>query len=327
VAARELTGTALAPPAATSPPPVSFASAVTRGLLALNARGRAGGDAATVILLFLPPALFLFTLFVVLPVGEAAWYSVYNWNGYGSPTQFVGWRNYELLFANATFRIALTNNLLIILISLTVQLPLAMAMALLLAERLPGTAVFRLIFFLPYILAEVAAGLIWRFVYDGDYGLFAKLAAMFGFPTPYVLADPDTAMYAILAVIVWKYFGFHMMLYIAGLQQIDPNLYEAARIDGATGWQVFRRITLPLLGPMVRLSVFFSILGSFQFFDLLMPLTKGGPSDSTQTMVTYLYTYGMTRMRIGFGSAIGVVLFVICVVFAFGYKRTLMRHD
>lgn len=319
-------GAAAASPAGTSSSR-SLAAAVTRGFLALNARGRAGGDALTVIVLFLPPALLLFTLFVALPVGEAAWYSVYNWNGYGSPTQFIGWRNYELLFANNAFRIALTNNFLIILVSLTVQLPLAMAMALLLAERLPGTAVFRLIFFLPYILAEVAAGLIWRFVYDGDYGLFAKLAELLGLPAPYVLADPDTAMYAILAVIVWKYFGFHMMLYIAGLQQIDPNLYEAARIDGASGWQVFRRITLPLLGPTVRLSVFFSILGSFQLFDLIMPLTKGGPSDSTQTMVTYLYTYGMARMRIGFGSAIGVVLFCICVIFAFGYKRTLMRHD
>lgn len=319
-------GAAAAQPAGTSSSR-SLAAAVTRGFLALNARGRAGGDALTVIILFLPPALFLFTLFVALPIGEAAWYSIYNWNGYGSPTQVVGWRNYELLFANNAFRIALTNNLLIILVSLAVQLPLAMGMALLLSERIPGTAVFRLIFFLPYILAEVAAGLIWRFVYDGDYGLFAKLAELLGLPAPYVLADPDTAMYAILAVIVWKYFGFHMMLYIAGLQQIDPNLYEAARIDGAGGWQVFRRITLPLLGPTVRLSVFFAILGSFQLFDLIMPLTKGGPSDSTQTMVTYLYTYGMARMRIGFGSAIGVVLFCICVVFAFGYKRTLMRHD
>jgi raffinose/stachyose/melibiose transport system permease protein len=318
-------GAAVTRPAGRSPG--SLAAAVTRGFLSLNARGRAGGDAVTVIVLFLPPALFLFTVFVALPIGEAAWYSVYNWNGYGSPTQFIGWRNYELLFANNAFRIALTNNVLIILVSLAVQLPLAMAMALLLSERIPGTAVFRLIFFLPYILAEVAAGLIWRFVYDGDYGLFAKLAELLGLPAPYVLADPDTAMYAILAVIVWKYFGFHMMLYIAGLQQIDPNLYEAARIDGASGWQVFRRITLPLLGPTVRLSVFFSILGSFQLFDLVMPLTKGGPSDSTQTMVTYLYTYGMARMRIGFGSAIGVVLFCICVMFAFGYKRTLMRHD
>ena len=150
---------------------------------------------------------------------------------------------------------------------------------------------------------------------------------MFGATPPFVLAEPDIAMYAILAVVVWKYFGFHMMLYIAGLQQIDKNLYEAARIDGATDWQSFSRITLPLLGSTIRLSVFFSILGSIQLFDLIMPLTKGGPSDSTQTMVTFLYNYGVTRMRIGFGSAVGVVLFVICVVFAFGYKRVSMRHD
>jgi raffinose/stachyose/melibiose transport system permease protein len=288
--------------------------------------GQIGGTTA-VVLLFLPPALFLFTLFVALPMGEAAWYSFYNWNGYGAPTDFVGWRNFELLFANRAFRIALINNLLIIVASLAVQLPLALAMAVLLADRIRGTTTFRLIFFLPYILAEVAAGLIWRFVYDGEYGLVAKIWELFGAVPPHVLAEPELAMYAILVVVVWKYFGFHMMLYIAGLQQIDRSLYESARIDGATGWQMFSRITVPLLGSTIRLSVFFSILGSIQLFDLIMPLTKGGPSDSTQTMVTYLYNYGVTRMRIGFGSAVGVVLFLICVVFAFGYKRTLMRHD
>jgi len=197
----------------------------------------------------------------------------------------------------------------------------------LLSEKFRGTNTFRLIFFLPYILAEIAAGLIWRFVYDGDYGLLAKVFAMFGAAPPYLLAEPDYAIYAILVVVVWKYFGFHMILYIAGLQQIDRNLFEAARIDGASGWQVFTRITFPLLGPTIRLSVFFAIIGSIQLFDLIMPLTKGGPSDSTQTMVTYLYNYGVTRMEIGFGSAVGVVLFLICVIFAFGYKRILMRND
>ena len=117
------------------------------------------------------------------------------------------------------------------------------------------------------------------------------------------------------------------MLYIAGLQQIDPNLYEAAHIDGASRRQMFWGVTLPLLTPTIRLSVFFAVLGSIQLFDLIMPLTKGGPSDSTQTMVTYLYSFGVTRMRIGFGSAVGVVLFVICVAFAFGYNRIKSRHD
>jgi raffinose/stachyose/melibiose transport system permease protein len=285
------------------------------------------GSTAAVVLLFLPPALFLFTLLVALPMGEAAWYSVFRWNGFGSPTEWVGLRNFRILFETPAFHTALFNNLLIIGVSLLVQLPLALGLAVLLADRMRGTNSFRLIFFLPYILAEIAAGLIWRFVYDGDYGLLAKIWTVFGAVPPQVLAEPELAMYAILVVVVWKYFGFHMILYIAGLQQIDKTLYEAARIDGARAWHVFRYITVPMLGSTIRLSVFFSILGSFQLFDLIMPLTKGGPSDSTQTMVTFLYTYGVTRMDIGFGSAVGVVLFALCVTFAFGYKRVLMRHD
>lgn len=289
-------------------------------------RSRIGGRTA-VLLMFLPPALFLFTLMVALPMAQAGWYSGFRWNGFGTPTDWVGLRNFRLLFDNPAFHTALWNNGLIIVVSLLVQLPLALGLAVLLADRLRGTQLFRLIFFLPYVLAEVAAGLIWRFVYDGDYGLLAAVWGWFGATAPQVLAEPELAMYAILVVIVWKYFGFHMILYIAGLQQIDKTLYEAARIDGGSPWQVFRLVTLPLLGSTIRLSVFFSILGSFQLFDLIMPLTKGGPSDSTQTMVSFLYNYGVTRMQIGFGSAVGVVLFVICVVFAFGYKRTMMKND
>jgi raffinose/stachyose/melibiose transport system permease protein len=275
-----------------------------------------------VLILFLPPAVLLFTLFVILPMGEAAWYSLYHWNGYGAPQQFVGTRNFEVLFNQSAFRTALKNNALIIVISILVQLPLALWLAMMLAHRIPGT-----IAFLPYVLADVAAGLIWRFVYDGDYGLFAAIAGFLGVASPYVLADRDMAIYAILGVIVWKYFGFHMMLYIAGLQAIDKNVLEAAEIDGATGWQKFRYVTLPLLGSTVRLSIFFAIIGSLQLFDMIMPLTGGGPSNSTQTMVTFLYTYGVMRMQVGFGSAVGVVLFVICVTLAFTYKRMLMRHD
>ncbi len=279
------------------------------------------------LLLCLPPALLLFTLFVALPMGEAAWYSFFRWNGFGQPSEWIGLRNFERVLANPAFHTALLNNGLIILVSLLVQLPLALGLAVLLADRLRGTQGFRLIFFLPYILAEIAAGLIWRFVYDGDYGLLARIFGAFGATAPQLLAEPELAMYAILVVIVWKYFGFHMVLYIAGLQQIDRHLYEAARIDGAGAWQLFRLVTVPLLAPTIRLSVFFAILGSLQLFDLIMPLTKGGPSDSTQTMVSFLYNYGVTRMQIGFGSAVGVVLFVLCVGFAFGYKRLLMKQD
>lgn len=280
-----------------------------------------------VLVLFLPPALLLFTVFVILPMGEAAWYSFYNWNGYGLPTQWIGTKNYELIFKNGAFRNALVNNGLIIVISICIQIPLALWLATMVSRSIKGALAFRLIFFLPYVLADVAAGMIWRFVYDGEFGLVAGIWHFFGAAPPFWLADKQVAFYAVLGVIVWKYFGFHMMLFIAGLQAIDKSVLEAADIDGATGWQKFYRVTLPLLGSTVRLSVFFAVVGSLQLFDMIMPLTGGGPSNATQTLVTFLYSFGVMRMQVGFGSAVGVVLFIICVTLAFGYKRIFMRND
>ena len=290
-------------------------------------RSAKAGMKLPVIVLFLPPALLLFTIFVVLPMGEAAWYSFYNWSGYGLPTQWVGWRNYELVFRQSAFRTALVNNGLIILISILVQVPLALWLATLVTSKVKGAVTFRLIFFLPYVLADVAAGMIWRFVYDGDFGLVGGISRFLGVQAPFPLADKGIAIYAVLGVVIWKYFGFHMMLFIAGLQAIDKNMLEAAEIDGATPVQKFFFVTLPALASTVRLSVFFAVVGSLQLFDMIMPLTGGGPLNSTQTLVTYLYTFGVMRMQVGFGSAVGVVLFIICVTLAFGYKRIFMKND
>ena len=280
----------------------------------------------TTMALFLPPALLLFTIFVVIPIGEAGFLGFYKWNGYGEVTNFIGTKNYELLTGNRVFKSALFNTGLVIAVSLLVQLPLALGMALFLARRFRGAYLFRTIFFLPFILAEVATGLIWRFIYDGEFGLVAAMWGVVGAEAPFVLAERGLAMYAIMAVVVWKYFGFHMMLYIAGLQNIPKDLIDAARVDGATRWQMTRYVTLPLLKPTIMLSVFFAVLGSLQLFDLVMPLTGGGPSNTTHTIVTYLYTFGIVRLRIGFGSAVGVVLFFICLVFALMYRRNLFQQ-
>lgn len=280
-----------------------------------------------VIVIFLPPALLLFTVFVALPMIEAGWYSFFNWDGYGPPQKFIGLKNYGYLTGNAVFARALINNGLVIVASLLVQLPLALGVAMMIAGRMPGAVWFRMIFFLPYILADVAAGLIWHFMFDGDYGLASTITGALGLQPYFLLASKDWAFSAILIVILWKYFGFYMMLYIAGLQGIDKTLLEAAEMDGATPFQRFRHITLPLLGPMIRLSVFFSVVGSLQLFDIVVPLTGGGPFNTTHTMVSFLYYFGLTRMRLGFGSAVGVVLFLICVTFTIGYRRLLMRDD
>ncbi|MFZ4530186.1 MAG: carbohydrate ABC transporter permease [Alsobacter sp.] len=296
-------------------------------MAALVSRRPAQSGKLTAVLLFLPPAILLFSIFVVMPIIEAAWYSGFNWNGFGSPKNWIGLDNYRFVFETRAFGLAFRNNMLIIAVSLLVQLPLALTLAILLAERFRGAVVLRMLFFMPYILAEIATGLIFSFVYDGEYGLLAAIWRTFGAEAPHLLASPQTSMLAILIVIVWKYFGFHMMLFIAALQGMDRNLIEAARIDGASRAQTIRYVIIPLLYPTIRLSAFFAVVGSLQLFDLVMPLTRGGPADSSQTMVSFLYTFGVTRMRVGFGSAVGVILFVICVTFAFTYKRWFMRDE
>ncbi|ODT58467.1 MULTISPECIES: sugar ABC transporter permease [Paracoccus] len=280
----------------------------------------------TAVLIMLPPALILFTVFVMLPLGESAWYSFFNWNGYGAPSNFVGLENYDRILNHSVFHIAVGNTVKIVVISLIVQMPLAMLLALLIYKKTPTNAVFRLIFFLPYILAEVAAGLIWSFIFDGNYGVTASIAGGLGMGNVFILSDPDWAFAAIMTVIVWKYFGFHMMIYIAALQSVPQDQIEAARIEGARRLQVIRYVQIPAIKPAIIVSAFFAIIGALQVFDVIIPLTNGGPSNQTHTIVTYLYTFGLTRLNIGFGSAVGVILFVGAVTVALFYQRLFMKR-
>ena len=277
-------------------------------------------------LLFLPPALLLFTLFVILPILESGWYSFFNWNGYGRPQRWINLANYIQVLNDPIFAHSLLNNLYIVLVSAFIQLPVAMWIALLISDRSRNSLIFRAIFFVPYILADVVAGLIWKYLYDGDYGLVAMIYGWFGQRAPFVLATPGWAMAAILVVVVWKYFGFHMALFIAGRQGIPSDVIESAKIDGASHWQVTKHIVLPMMRPVIVLALFFSILGSLQQFDMIYALTGGGPLNSSHSAVTYLYTFGIKRMRVGFGSALGVVLFIICVLVMIFYKRLFMRE-
>lgn len=305
-------------------PTRALARAPTRPLARALARALKDGRAATV-LLFLPPALLLFTVFVTWPLIEAGTYAGYSWSGYGGPTDWVGLRNFEILSRHSTFHQSVWNTVRVILASCLIQVPLALMLAFLIHRKTWSNTVFRLIFFLPFILAEVATGLIWSFVFDGDYGLSAQIAAQLGTEAFFPLSDRAWAFPAILFVVVWKFFGFHMMIFIAALQNIPEELHEAARMDGAKPFQIAWRVKLPLLRPALAVSIFFAVIGSLQLFDLIVPLTNGGPSQSTHTIVSYLYTFGLTRLKVGFGSAVGLVLFALCVGFALVYRNTAMR--
>lgn len=294
---------------------------------AARARNRRLSGRLKSILILLPPALLLFTIFVMLPLGESAYYSFFSWNGYGAPSDYVGLENYQRIFDHSVFHVAVWNTVKIVVISLVIQMPLALLLALLIYRKTPTNAVFRLIFFVPYILAEVAAGLIWSFVFDGNYGVTASIAQSFGVDSFFILANRDWAFVAVMTVIVWKYFGFHMMIYIAALQGVPQDLVEAARIEGAKRTQIVRYVLVPQIKPAIIVSAFFAIIGALQVFDVIIPLTNGGPSNQTHTIVTYLYTFGLTRLNIGFGSAVGVLLFIVAITVAIFYQRFFMNRS
>lgn len=279
------------------------------------------------LLVFLPPSLILFTVFVVLPMVDATTFSFFDWNGYGPLTDFVGLKNYQDVISHRNFGTAIRNSLIVVAVSLLVQLPLAMWAAIALSERGTSVNILRTLFFVPFMLAEVAAGLIWKFVYDGNYGLLPIIGDTLGTKLPFVLADKFWVIPAIMLVITWKYFGFHMMIYIAGLQSIPAEVIEAARLDGVKKWQIVRHIKLPMVSSAIIISVFFAITGALQLFDIIIPLTNGGPSHSSHTIVTFLYQFGILRMKLGFGGAVSVLLFIACVVVALVYRRLLFRVE
>lgn len=282
------------------------------------------------ILLLVGPALLLFTFFVIVPVFQAAVFSLYKWNGLGPLADFRGLNNFANLFQNPIFHKALINNLAIVFFSLAIQVPLALYLALMLGRsRFRFAVLFRTLFFLPYVFSEIISGLLWQFIYHPQRGLFHGFYATF-FPdaeVPTILANPDTVLAGIMVVIIWKYFGFHMSILIAGLQDIPEELKEAARIDGASEAQTTRRIILPLLLPTLLISVFFAFVGGFQVFDVIWAMGKGDPVNAAESVVTYLYKFGIQRFNIGYGSAVAVTIFLICLSFSLAYNRIIARVE
>jgi len=277
---------------------------------------------------FVLPGLILFTLFVLIPLPQSVYFSLYDWNGLGPPTDFRGFGNYERLLNHGVFQSSVLHSFVIMSLSVGVQLPLALGLALLVGRgKLLGRRLFRIILFLPYVFSEIITAIIWRYVLHPGDGLLNTLLETFGFAPVALLGNRDTVLFGIFLVITWKYFGFHMILYMAGLQSIPSEVEDAARVDGATEWKLLRYVTLPMLGSTIRLSVFLSVLGSFQQFVITWALTEGGPVNASELIATYLYKYGIQRFALGYGSAVAVVLFTITLIFSLGYQRIILRQD
>ena len=281
------------------------------------------------IALFLLPALILFLLFVIYPIFRSIYFSMFDWNGLGPAVDFVELQNFKDILTDKVFLKAVGNVLLIIVFSVGVQLPLALALAVMVGRNLPGRGLFRTIFFLPYVLSEINVAIMWMLLYnpDPDRGLLNAIVVLFGGGPVGWLSSTNIVLLSIFVALTWKYFGFHMLLYLAGLQNIPLELEEAARIDGANSFQNFYYITLPLLGSTIRTSVYLSVLGSIQQFILVWIMTKGGPVNASETLSTYMYRFGFVRFQLGYGSAVAIYMFLICLIFSLIYQRLTRQPD
>lgn len=293
-------------------------------------RSRRGGFRALRLALFLlAPALALYALFVIAPLAQAVFYSVFRWNGLEPLTDVVGIANYQRLVTDSSFHRALLNNVSVIGVSLLVQLPFALWIATLLNGNFRGRGLFRVVFFIPYVISEVVAAILWKLLLapqTGQVNGFLDAIGMGGLTKSW-LGEPSLVMWSVLVVVTWKFFGFYTVLFLAALQAVPEEQLEAARLDGANRGKAFWYITLPSLGPTVRIAAFLAIVGSLQLFDLVWVMTAGGPVGASSTMVTYMVSSGIKSQEFGYASAVAVTLAVISFLFASVYQRAVLARD
>ena len=264
--------------------------------------------------LFLLPNILGFLIFSSIPVMVTLSISLLDWDLI-RPPRFVGIDNYvKLLTADATFTRVLVNTAYYVVGTVPAGVILSLLLALAMNANVRGISFFRAAFFIPVISASVAVAMMWRWIFNTDYGLLNLWFTSVGLPRIPWLSSTAWAMPALIIMAVWKNLGFNMIIFLAGLQGIPAQLYEAAAIDGATGWHRFRYITLPMLAPTTFFVLIISVIGSFQVFDLAFVLTKGGPGEATNTMVMYIYNQAFQFFHMGYAAAIAWVLFAIIFV-------------
>jgi raffinose/stachyose/melibiose transport system permease protein len=282
------------------------------------------------IFLLAGPAITIFLAFVIMPVLLAAYYGFFRWKGFGPPTDFVGLDNYKTILTDPAFHDALRHNAFIVVMSLVIQAPFAVGLALLLNQKMRGRSLVRVLIFVPYVIAEVIVGTGWSLMLSTTGAVNDALGelGLSGWAVDW-LSDPDVAIWSLMLIISWKYIGFAVILFLAGLQSIPEELFEAAAIDGASYWKTQRAITLPLLGPTIRIWAFLSVIGALQLFDLVYIVWGQyvASTAGTSTMATYMVVNGRGSGNYGFGNAVAVVLFLISLVIALLYQRYVLRRD
>jgi multiple sugar transport system permease protein len=296
-----------------------------------GARRRRLGRRAPAGYAFVAPALLFLVVFAFSPFVFTIYVSLHDWNML-TPATTMPWRGLEnyryLLFDDPLFRETFGNSIVFAVSNVIITSLLALGLALLLNTNVRLRALWRAIYFLPYVTSTIAVSIVWSNLYHPSYGLFNGVLSLFGLPNQRFTASVDQAMPSMVAVAVWIGVGYYMILFLAGLQAIPADVYEAATVDGAGSWDRFRSITLPLLRPTVLFVAVVSTLASLQIFDLPFILTnQGGPVNATNTIVLYMYQTAFSFTRMGRATAMAVMLFVVIFVITLVQLRLLRERE
>jgi raffinose/stachyose/melibiose transport system permease protein len=267
---------------------------------------------------FLLPAMFFLVVFIAWPIADSLSLSLVKWNGVDEAKQFVGLANWRFLLQDDVFWSALRNNVTLVVLSIAIQLPIAMALAVLLDRGGRRLRLFRTVYFLPMLMSSVAIGILFKYAYDPVFGIVNPLLSAVGLGrlTHAWLGDPSVALFSVVAVICWQYIPFYMILFLAALTAIPQELHEAAVIDGATEPQYFRSVEMPMLSGTIRAAAILSLIGSLHYFDLVWVMTEGGPTHATELMATYVVKKAFQSFDMGYGNTVASAMFVITMAVA-----------
>ncbi|MCP4050385.1 MAG: sugar ABC transporter permease, partial [bacterium] len=265
-------------------------------------------------LYLLPAGLFL-CIFMLYPMLKLFWDSFFQWDGF-STRYFIGLQHYKALIIDPRFWSALKNTAVFLLGSIPTGMALSLALAILIQKKISGRSFFRTVFFAPYVTSMVAAGLIWVWFLNYDYGILNTILSFAGFEKIPWLISEKYAMLSVIIMTIWKDLGYGMILFLAGLQNIDPVYYEAAKLDGANRWQIFSSITWPLLLPATLFILVTKVIFHVRAFEQIYAMTKGGPAGATTTGVYYIYQKAFQQFEMGYASAAAIILLIIVLIMA-----------
>lgn len=277
---------------------------------------------------FLAPAVLLYGVFFVLPMAQAFYYSLFRWRGLSQNKDFIGAQNFRELAGDPIFWMAMKHNFTFLSAGILITLPLALFFAYVISRKVRGASSYRAVFLFPNIISIVAVAVLWSFVYNMQFGLLNAFLKEVGLErlTAGWLGEPRTALPAVIATGIWYSLGFYIVLFLAGIQSIPPSYYEAASIDGANQLQSFRHVTIPLLWEILKLAIVYLVIQAMNVFGLAWIMTEGGPSNHTETMLTYLYRKAFAESQYGYGTALGVVVFILILGIALSSIRAMKRE-